>query len=120
MIENVLTAHGDPPVNKMRKVIFKPAAWHLTLSKKLSIVGKLIGRNKLNKETLYQSMLFSTVCFIKKVTKPFSFSAMNLNIDSIYSGVSSSFKNINTKKCHFKDLYVVILALLAKHVRHKR
>jgi len=57
MIQNVFTTHGDPPVNKMRKVIFKPAAWHLTLSEKLSIVGKLIGRNKLNKETLYQSML---------------------------------------------------------------
>lgn len=57
MIENVLTSHGNPPVNKMRKVIFKPAAWHLTLSEKLSIVGKLIGRNKLNKEMLYQSML---------------------------------------------------------------
>jgi len=57
MIENVLMSHGNPPVNKMRKVIFKPAAWHLTLSEKLSIVGKLIGRNKLNKEMLYQSML---------------------------------------------------------------
>jgi len=57
MIQNVFTTHGNPPVNKMRKVIFKPAAWHLTLSEKLSIVGKLIGRNKLNKETLYQSML---------------------------------------------------------------
>ena len=57
MIQNVFTTHGNPHVNKMRKVIFKPAALHLTLSEKLSIVGKLIGRNKLNKETLYQSML---------------------------------------------------------------
>lgn len=57
MIENVFTIHSGPPINKMRKVIFKQAAWHLTLSQKLSIVGKLIGRNKLNKEMLYQSML---------------------------------------------------------------
>jgi len=57
MITNVFDAGGNTPVNKMRKVIFKPAAWHLTLSQKLSIVGKLIGRNRLNKETLYQSML---------------------------------------------------------------
>jgi|TARA_R110000744_G_scaffold322104_1_gene428105 hypothetical protein len=57
MITNVFDSGGNTPVNKMRKVIFKPAAWHLTLSQKLSIVGKLIGRNRLNKETLYQSML---------------------------------------------------------------
>lgn len=58
MIKDVFSVpHATPPVNKMRKVIFKPAAWHLTLSQKLSIVGKLIGRNRLNKEMLYQSML---------------------------------------------------------------
>ena len=58
MIKDVFSIpHATPPVNKMRKVIFKPAAWHLTLSQKLSIVGKLIGRNRLNKEMLYQSML---------------------------------------------------------------
>ena len=57
MIENVFAMGVSTPVNKIRKVIFKPGAWHLTLSQKLSIVGKLIGRNKLNKETLYQSML---------------------------------------------------------------
>ena len=57
MIENVFAMGVSTPVNKIRKVIFKPGAWHLTLSQKLSIVGKLIGRNKLNKEMLYQSML---------------------------------------------------------------
>ncbi len=57
MINDVFMQGGDPPVNKIRKVIFKPPAWHLTLSEKLSIVGKLIGRNKLDKSTLYQCML---------------------------------------------------------------
>jgi hypothetical protein len=57
MIRDVFDQGIDAPINKVRKVIFKPAAWHLTLSEKLSIVGKLIGRNKLTKETIYQCML---------------------------------------------------------------
>lgn len=57
MIQDVFNQGVDAPINKVRKVIFKPAAWHLTLSEKLSIVGKLIGRNKLTKETIYQCML---------------------------------------------------------------
>lgn len=58
MIEDVFKQGGDAPANKKRKVIFKPAAWHLTLSEKLSIVGKLIGRSSnLDKEKLYDAML---------------------------------------------------------------
>ena len=57
MIQDVFDQGIDPPVNKLRKVIFKPAAWGLSLSDKLSIVGKLIGRNKLDKTILYQCML---------------------------------------------------------------
>ena len=57
MIQDVFDQGIDPPVNKLRKVIFKPAAWGLSLSDKLSIVGKLIGRNKLDKTMLYQCML---------------------------------------------------------------
>ena len=58
MIEDVFKQGGDAPANKKRKVIFKPSAWHLTLSEKLSIVGKLIGRSsKLDKEKLYDAML---------------------------------------------------------------
>ena len=47
---------GDPPKNKLRKVIFKPYNM-LTLSEKLSIVGKLIGRRSICKETIYQAMI---------------------------------------------------------------
>jgi hypothetical protein len=57
MIQDVFDQGPDPPINKIRKVIFKPAAWPLSLSDKLSIVGKLIGRNKLDKSMLYQCML---------------------------------------------------------------
>tara|TARA_Y100000114_G_scaffold32606_1_gene28050 strand:+ start:712 stop:1332 length:621 start_codon:yes stop_codon:yes gene_type:complete len=58
MIQDVLKTGGDPPKNKLRKVIFKPAAWPLTLSEKLSIVGKLIGRSsRIDSEAIYQCML---------------------------------------------------------------
>ena len=58
MIQDVLKTGGDPPKNKLRKVIFKPAAWPLTLSEKLSIVGKLIGRSsRVDSEAIYQCML---------------------------------------------------------------
>lgn len=56
MIGDVLMTGGDPPKNKKRKVIFKPYNM-LTLSEKLSIVGKLIGRSSICKETIYQAMI---------------------------------------------------------------
>ena len=58
MIQDVLKTGGDPPKNKLRKVIFKPAAWPLSLSEKLSIVGKLVGRSsRIDSEAIYQCML---------------------------------------------------------------
>ena len=56
MIHDVLNQGGDPPKNKIRKVIFKDNSG-LTLNEKLSIVGRLIGRSKLDEETIYQCML---------------------------------------------------------------
>lgn len=56
MISDVLMTGGDPPKNKKRKVVFKPYNM-LTLSEKLSIVGKLIGRSSICKETIYQAMI---------------------------------------------------------------
>ena len=56
MIDEVLTQGGEPPANKLRKVIFKEYNM-LTMSEKLSIVGKLIGRSSIDKETIYQAML---------------------------------------------------------------
>jgi len=47
----------EPPRNKLRKVIFKDTT-NLTKSQKLSIVGKLIGRNsKAQPEDIYETML---------------------------------------------------------------
>jgi hypothetical protein len=57
IIRDVLMTGGDPPKNKLRKVIFKDYNM-LTLSEKLSIVGKLIGRSSsVDAEAIYQCML---------------------------------------------------------------
>ena len=56
MIKDVIAQGGDPPANKLRKVVFKPYSG-LDLSGKLKIVGQLIGRSSIDKETIYQAML---------------------------------------------------------------
>ena len=57
MIGDVLQQGGDPPANKLRKVVFKPYSG-LDLSGKLKIVGQLIGRSSnVDEEAIYQCML---------------------------------------------------------------
>ena len=57
MIKEVLVVGDTPPKNRIRKVIFKPYTL-LTLSEKLSIVGKLIGRGKkIVEDDIYECML---------------------------------------------------------------
>ena len=56
MIGDVLMQGGDPPKNKLRKVIFKDYSM-LTISEKLKIVGKLIGRSSIDKKSIYNAML---------------------------------------------------------------
>ena len=56
MIKDVLQQGGDPPGNKIRKVIFKDFSG-LDLKQKLKIVGQLIGRSSIDKEMIYQAML---------------------------------------------------------------
>lgn len=57
MIDDVFKIGGEPPINKIRKVIFKDYSM-LTINEKLSIVGKLIGRSsRVDAEAIYQSML---------------------------------------------------------------
>ena len=57
MIDDVLNQGGDPPLNKIRKVIFKPYN-SLDLSSKLKIVGQLIGRrSRVWPEDIYQCMV---------------------------------------------------------------
>jgi len=56
MIKDVIAQGGDPPVNKLRKVVFKPYSG-LDLSGKLKIVGQLIGRSSIDREMIYDTML---------------------------------------------------------------
>ena len=57
MINDVIEQGGDPPRNRIRKVIFKPYTG-LSIKEKLSIVGSLIGRSKrITEEKIYLTML---------------------------------------------------------------
>tara|TARA_Y100000385_G_scaffold289774_1_gene360315 strand:- start:967 stop:1590 length:624 start_codon:yes stop_codon:yes gene_type:complete len=57
MIDDVFNTGGEPPVNKIRKIIFKDYCG-LTPSEKMSIVGRLIGRSsRVDEEAIYQAML---------------------------------------------------------------
>jgi hypothetical protein len=56
MIEDVLNQGGDPPKNKIRRVIFKDNSG-LSLNEKMSIVGQLIGRKKISQEDIYDAMV---------------------------------------------------------------
>jgi hypothetical protein len=71
MINEVLTQEVKPPKNKKRKVIFKDYNM-LTLSDKLSIVGKLVGKTKISKEKIYDAMLELAVNHIKITYKRLS------------------------------------------------
>ena len=67
MIKDVINQGGDPPKNKLRKVIFKPYSG-LDLSGKLKIVGKLIGRTKIDNGMIYDTMLYIRYDLKQKVT----------------------------------------------------
>ena len=56
MIIDVYNQGGDPPANKLRKVVFKPYSG-LDLSGKLKIVGQLIGRSSIDKFMIYDAMI---------------------------------------------------------------
>ena len=57
MIDDVFREGGEPPKNKIRKIIFKDYSG-LTASEKMSIVGSLIGRSSIiSAESIYQCML---------------------------------------------------------------
>ena len=57
MIKDVINQGGDPPSNRIRKVIFKFGNG-LSTKEKLSIVGKLIGKSSfINEQKIYDAML---------------------------------------------------------------
>ena len=56
MIQDVINQGGDPPKNKARKIIFKDYNG-LSFNEKMKVVGQLSGRQKLDKENIYNTML---------------------------------------------------------------
>ena len=90
MIEDVLKQGGDPPANKLRKVVFKPYSG-LDLSSKLKIVGKLIGRSSIDKDMIYDTML-NLNHWGKKITISGIASLLNCSTRTIYRHMCDELK----------------------------
>ena len=56
MIQDVFNQGGDAPKNRARKIIFKDYNG-LSFNEKMKVVGQLSGRQKLDKEKIYDMML---------------------------------------------------------------
>ena len=91
VIDDVFTNGGDPPKNKLRKVIFKDYNM-LSLSEKLSIVGKLIGRSSnVDAEAIYQCML-DINDYGKKITWSRVAGLLNCSTRTVYRNLDKSLK----------------------------
>lgn len=91
MIQDVFDQGGDPPANKLRKVVFKPYSG-LDLSEKLSIVGKLIGRSSnVDEEAVYQCMLDLNNTN-KKITWSKVAGLLNCSTRTIYRNLNKQLK----------------------------
>ena len=91
MIQDVFNQGGDPPANKLRKVVFKPYSG-LDLSEKLSIVGKLIGRSSsVDEEAVYQCMLDLNDTN-KKITWSKVAGLLNCSTRTIYRNLNKQLK----------------------------
>jgi len=91
MIQDVFDQGGDPPANKLRKVIFKPYSG-LDLSGKLTIVGRLIGRSSnIDDEAIYQCML-DLNHYSKKITWSKVAGLLNCSTRTIYRNLSKDLK----------------------------
>ena len=94
MIQDVFDQGGDPPANKLRKVVFKPYSG-LDLSEKLSIVGKLIGRSSnVDEEAIYQCMLDLNDTN-KKITWSKVAGLLNCSTRTIYRNLNKQLKKKN-------------------------
>ena len=91
MIDDVFKNGGEPPVNKKRKIIFKP--WTpLTPEDKMRIVGQLIGRSKkIHEEDIYQCMLDLNDSG-EKITVARIAGLLNCSARSIYRTISNELK----------------------------
>jgi hypothetical protein len=92
MIDDVFNNGGEPPKNKMRKVIFKDYSG-LTARDKMSIVGKLIGRSsKVDEEAIYQAMLDLTY-YGKKITWDMVASLLNCSTRTVQRNLTKQLRD---------------------------
>ena len=91
MIKDVINQGGDPPKNKLRKVIFKPYSG-LDLSGKLKIVGQLIGRSKIDNGMIYDAMLYIRYDLKQKVTISKIAKILRCSTRTIYRNMDSYLK----------------------------
>ena len=92
MIDDVFVTGGEPPKNKLRKVIFKDFCM-LDVSEKLKIVGKLIGRkNMIDAEAIYQCMLDINELG-NKITWSKVASMLNCSTRTVQRNLNESLKN---------------------------
>lgn len=91
MIKDVLKQGGDPPANKLRKVIFKPYSG-LDLSGKLTIVGKLIGRKRITEDQIYLMMLDINDSGAK-ISIQYLADLLSCSKRTIYRNISNQLKN---------------------------
>ena len=91
MIKDVINQGGDPPKNKLRKVIFKPYSG-LDLSGKLKIVGQLIGRSKIDNGMIYDAMLYIRYDLKQKVTISKIAKLLGCSTRTIYRNMDSYLK----------------------------
>ena len=91
MIKDVINQGEIIPKNRQRKVIFKPYCM-LSISEKLSIVGKLIGRSSnIDNEAIYQCML-DLNHMGKKITWNKVASLLNCSTRTIYRNLCDDLK----------------------------
>jgi hypothetical protein len=95
MINDVIEQGGDPPKNRIRKVIFKPYTG-LSIKDKLSIVGSLIGRSKrITEEKIYLAMLDINDSGVK-ITMQYLANLLDCSSRTIHRNISKELKQEKT------------------------
>jgi len=91
IIENVIEYGGDPPKNKIRKIVFKDYSG-LSINEKLSIVGKLIGRKSISKDKIY-SMMLEINDMGTKITLKYLAELLGCSVRTLHRNMGKELKN---------------------------
>ena len=92
-LDNLISSFAKtkkPPKNKLRKIIFKPNLV-IDVSKKLKIVGSLIGRGRISRTDIYEWML-NINSLEQKITIAKLASCLNCSTRTIHRNMSDELK----------------------------